>query len=95
MDVWVCAFVAFVPLWIALQGQTPRVGLVTGLLAGTTMNVFGFYWLLNMLRTFSGFPTLACSFFVLVVCAYQGMRVGFTRWLYARSTARFQFRSSA
>src|SRR5207245_2824280 len=52
------------------------------------MNVFGFYWLLNMLRTFSGFPTIACSFFVLVVCTYQGIRVGVMGWLYTRATAR-------
>ena len=32
MEVWPCAFIAFVPLWIALQGQTPRVALLAGLI---------------------------------------------------------------
>ncbi len=88
MEVWPCSFIAFVPLWIALQGQTPRVALVAGLITGTTMNVFGFSWLLTMLKTFSGFPTVACMFFVLVVCTYQGGRLAFMGWLYARATAR-------
>jgi apolipoprotein N-acyltransferase len=88
MDVWPLTFVAYAPLWIALQKQPPKRAFWLGAVAGTTMNVFGFYWLLNMLRTFSGFPTIACSFFVFVVCAYQGLRVGVMGWLYARATDR-------
>ena len=88
MDVWPLTFVAFVPLWIAWQGQTSKRAFWLGAVAGTTMNVLGFYWLLNMLRTFSGFPTFLCMFFVFVVCAYQGIRVGFMGWLYARATHR-------
>jgi apolipoprotein N-acyltransferase len=88
VDVWPLAFVAYGPLWIALQGQPPKRAFWLGALAGTTMNVLGFYWLLNMLQTFSGFPTVACMFFLLVVCAYQGTRVGTMAWLYARGAAR-------
>jgi apolipoprotein N-acyltransferase len=88
MDVWPLAFVAFVPLWIALHGQTPRRGLWLGLLAGTTMNALGFSWLFTMLRTFSGFPRPLCLFFMLVVCAYQGGRIALLGWLYARGEAR-------
>ncbi len=88
IDAWPFAFAAFGPLWIALRGQTPRRAFALGTLAGTTMNVLGFYWLLNMLQTFSGFPKSACVFFLLVVCAYQGTRVGAMGWLYARATAR-------
>ena len=39
------AFVAFVPLWIALQGQAPKRAAWVGLLAGATMNLAGFYYL--------------------------------------------------
>jgi len=88
MDLWPFALVAFGPLWIAMRGQTPKRALQLGWLAGTTMNVLGFYWLLVMLQTFSGFPTWACCFFLLVVCAYQGLRVGVMGWLYGRATAR-------
>jgi apolipoprotein N-acyltransferase len=88
MDIWPLAFVALGPLWIAIQGQTPKRAFWLGALAGTTMNVLGFYWLLVMLQTFSGFPTVACMFFLLVVCAYQGTRIGAMAWLYARGAGR-------
>jgi apolipoprotein N-acyltransferase len=88
VDVWPFAFVAFGPLWISMRGQTPKRALQLGLLAGTTMNVLGFYWLLVMLQMFSGFPTAACIFFLLVVCSYQGMRIGVMGWLYGRAEAR-------
>jgi apolipoprotein N-acyltransferase len=88
IDAWPFTFVAFGPLWIALQGQTPKRAFALGTLAGTTMNVLGFYWLLNMLSTFSGFPKPACAFFLVVVCAYQGTRIGAMGWLYARARAR-------
>jgi apolipoprotein N-acyltransferase len=57
-------------------------------LAGGTMNLAGFYWLVNMLKTFSGFPTIACLFFASVVCAYQGGRIGLMTWLAARARDR-------
>jgi apolipoprotein N-acyltransferase len=88
VDIWPFAFLAFGPLWIALRGQTPKRAFLLGTLAGTTMNVLGFYWLLNMLQMFSGFPTAACCFFLLVVCGYQGTRVGAMGWLYARAASR-------
>jgi apolipoprotein N-acyltransferase len=88
MDVWPLAFVAFVPLWFVLRGQPPKRALVLGVITGATMNVAGFSWLLEMLRSFSGFPTPLCLFFMLIVCAYQGGRIGLMGWLYARAERR-------
>jgi apolipoprotein N-acyltransferase len=82
------AFVAFVPLWISLQEQSPRRATWIGIVTGATMNLAGFYWLLNMLKTFSGFPTPLCLVFVVLVCTYQGGRLGLMGWLYARATRR-------
>jgi len=88
MDVWPLAFVAWVPLLVSMHRQTVRRATTLGWLAGLTMNVFGFSWLQNMLSTFSGFPPPVCFLFVLVVCAYQGGRIGACGWLYGRATAR-------
>jgi apolipoprotein N-acyltransferase len=88
MDVWPLAFVAWVPLLVAMHRQTARRALLLGWLAGLTMNVCGFFWLQTMLQTFSGFPAPICFFFVLVVCAYQGGRIGLMGWLYGRASAR-------
>jgi apolipoprotein N-acyltransferase len=85
---WIFAIIAFVPLCLALEGQTPKRATFIGLAAGATMNVLGFYWLLTMLRTFSGFPTVLCALFTLVVCAYQGGRFALMGWLFARAQAR-------
>jgi apolipoprotein N-acyltransferase len=82
------AFVAFVPMWIALQGQAPKRATWIGVVTGATMNLAGFYWLLDMLETFSGFPGPICMIFVVLVCAYQGGRLGLMGWLYARGAAR-------
>ena len=88
VDIWPLAFIAFVPLFVAIEGQTPKRALWLGVLAGGTMNLAGFYWLIGMLQTFSGFPFVACLFFAAVVCAYQGGRIGLMTWLYARARQR-------
>ena len=85
VDVWPFAFVCWAPLLIAIRGQTPRRALWLGALQGLTCNVLGFYWLLTMLQTFSGFPVVLCALFMLILCAYQGGRMGFMTWLYARA----------
>jgi apolipoprotein N-acyltransferase len=87
-DQWWLTFVALVPLYVSIQGQPPKRAAWLGLLAGLTMNLGGFYWLVNMLRTFSGFPTALCLVFVVIICAYQGSRLALMGWLYGRSEAR-------
>lgn len=87
-DQWWLTFVAFVPMWLVLQGQTAKRAAWLGLLTGLTMNLCGFYWLLTMLRTFSGFPTALCLVFVVIICAYQGGRLALMGWLYGRATLR-------
>lgn len=87
-DVWPLTFVCLVPLYLSLAGQTPKRATWLGFLTGLAMNVGGFYWLVNMLRTFSGFPTPLCVLFTLIICAYQGGRLALMGWLYGRATVR-------
>src|SRR3954467_2859142 len=75
IDLWPLSFVALVPLILALRGQTPRRALGLGWLAGFTMTMCGFYWLLPMLKLFSGFPTALCIVFMALLCAYQAGRI--------------------
>src|SRR5215469_15851281 len=60
MDVWPLAFVAWVPLLVSMHRQTARRAMLLGWLAGLTMNVAGFSWLEEMLKTFSGFHPVIC-----------------------------------
>jgi apolipoprotein N-acyltransferase len=87
-DVWPLAFVALVPLIVALRGQTPRRALGLGWLAGFTMTMCGFYWLMEMLRVFSGFGVVLCAFFMAILCAAQAGRIALCGWLYGRAEQR-------
>jgi apolipoprotein N-acyltransferase len=88
VDVWPLTFVCLVPLYLALQGQNPKRATWLGFLTGLAMNLGGFYWLVNMLKTFSGFPVPLCLLFTVIICAYQGGRLGLLGWLYGRATVR-------
>jgi apolipoprotein N-acyltransferase len=88
VDAWPLTFIAWVPLIVAMRGQSVRRSTLLGWTAGITMNFAGFFWLLGMLRTFSGFPLPICLFFDLVVCSYQGGRIALLGWLSGRATAR-------
>lgn len=87
-DVWPLAFVCLVPLYLALVGQTTKRATWLGFLTGLSMTLGGFYWLVEMLKTFSGFPTAICVLFTVIVCAYQGGRLGLLGWLYGRAASR-------
>lgn len=87
-DVWPLTFVCLVPLYLSLFGQSPRRATWLGFLTGLSMNLGGFYWLVNMLKTFSGFPVPLCLLFTLLICAYQGGRLALLGWLHGRATAR-------
>ena len=88
IDIWPLSFVALVPLIVALRGQTAKRALGLGWLAGFTMTMLGFYWLLPMLQLFSGFPTALCIFFMAILCAYQAGRVALCGWLHGRAERR-------
>ena len=87
-DIWPLAFVAWVPLILALRGQSPRRAAYLGWFAGFGMTMIGFYWLVAMLETFSGFPTYVCALFAAILCLEKGGRVALMAWMYARATHR-------
>ncbi len=88
IDIWPLAFICYVPFFFALYKQPAKRATWIGLLAGVVMGVGGFYWLQTMLITFSGFPFVACAFFTLVVCTFQGGRWAMMGWLFSRTTMR-------
>ncbi|APR74937.1 Apolipoprotein N-acyltransferase [Minicystis rosea] len=88
VDFWPISFIALAPLFVALRGQTPKRALGLGWAAGFTMTMCGFYWLLEMLRVFSGFGPVLCFVFMAILCAYQAGRIAFFGWLHGRATVR-------
>jgi apolipoprotein N-acyltransferase len=88
LDIWPLAFIAYVPLIVALDGQRPRRALGLGFAAGMVMNVCGLHWLFPTIRQFSGLPAPVCALLAFLVAAYQALPVGLLGWLYARAQQR-------
>jgi apolipoprotein N-acyltransferase len=88
IDLWPLSFVALVPLFVSLAGQTPKRGLWLGWTAGFGMTITGFYWLSYTLQVFSGFPLPLCWLFQGILCAYQAGRIGLFGWLAQRGAVR-------
>ncbi len=85
---WPLAFIAWVPMALAVRGQTPRRAFGLGLLGGFVEVMIGFYWLTPMLQTFSGFPLPLCVLFASILSAYQGGRIALMTWIAARAERR-------
>ena len=84
MDVWPLAFICWIPLLIASDGQSARRHLFLGWWMGTLSTAFGFYWILDMLTNFSGFPLPVCLIFAGLLASYHGLRFGGAMWLARR-----------
>jgi apolipoprotein N-acyltransferase len=81
-DVWPLAFVCLVPLHLAIgRADTGRQAARLGLVMGFVTNWGGYYWLVGMLETFSGFPLPVCVIFASVLCLYQGALFAVYAWL--------------
>jgi len=89
IDIWPLGFVALIPLRLALLGQTPKRAFWLGWLSGLTMISLGFYWMVDMMRQFSGFSTPICIGMLLIVNAFQAGRMGLFAWLFVRGERRF------
>jgi apolipoprotein N-acyltransferase len=85
MNVWPVAFVAMVPLLLAIHGRTPKTAAALGLVSGFVASLGGFYWLYGMLRVFSGMPVPVCVLLMIATCAYQGGRTALSCWVTARA----------
>ena len=89
IDIWPLGFVALIPLRLALVGQTPKRAFWLGWLSGLTMISLGFYWMVDMMRQFSGFSTPICMGMLLIVNSFQAGRMGLFAWLFVRGERRY------
>lgn len=87
-DLWPLAFVAFVPLVVAIEGQPAGRAFRLGWLAGLSGTLIGFHWLAGTLHRFGGLPWPLCLLLMLLLCGYQSGRFGLQAWLCARVSAR-------
>lgn len=90
-DLWPLAFVALVPLFVALDARpahSTKRAVLLGVVFGLVTNLGGYYWLVGMLQDFSGFPLLLCLLFAIILCTYQGGLLAVFAWLYHRASGR-------
>jgi apolipoprotein N-acyltransferase len=87
LDAWPLGFVTWVPLLAAMRGRSVMAQTRLAWLSGFTMTFVGFYWMLGMLETFSGFPTAVCAAIMALLALYQGGRMGLFGYLYARAAS--------
>lgn len=88
-DIWWLAFLAWIPLFAAIEGLRPRAALFYGWLTGCLTVFWGFFWLTELLVKFAGFSKLLGSPVALAFAAYHGLLWGVammvTAWVRQRS----------
>lgn len=73
-DFSVLAWVAAVPmLWAIDRAPTLRTALLLGWWAGVVETGGGFYWLIELMQRFAGFPSLGATLVFLLFCAARGL----------------------
>src|SRR5262245_29095897 len=85
-ELWPLAWVALVPLWLALRIATPWQAFLLGWWAETLMYWVGFHWLIGTMVRF-GFIALPLSVvFLGVIGLGNGVRLGLLSWWLQRTT---------
>src|ERR1700694_753606 len=73
-DLSALAWVAAVPMLLAVdRGPTFKQALFLGWWAGVVETAGGFYWLIDVMQRFAGFPWWACAPVLLVFCAARAI----------------------
>ena len=87
-EIYPLAFVSMAPLLVALRGRTGWMALRLGWVTGFCAVAGGFSWIVGMLKTFSGFPTVLCVLFASLLWIAQGLQYGVLAWLVSRADGR-------
>ena len=82
------AWVAFVPLFIAAAGVSPRLGLKLGFLAGLTAYGGILYWVNIVMTSYGKLHWTVSGTLYLALAAYLALYPGFILWLMRRSESR-------
>jgi len=92
-SLWPFALICFVPMFYVLHQERESSGkriLWLGWLHGFTGYAGGFYWLVETLDRFGGFPTGVSFLFASIFFAFQGLQQMLLYWLVHRGMKRGQ-----
>jgi len=89
-DLWGLAWIAMLPVLYAIEcAPTPARAALCGWVAGAVATGGGFYWLIDLMRRFAGFPLAAAVLVFVAFCAYHGLIFMASAWLLRRLRGRF------
>ena len=77
---WPLAWIAFIPLFLALRMVSPRQALVIAWWTESLMYWVGFYWLIGTMTDFGFIPLPLSVLFFLIIGLGNGIRLGFFAW---------------
>ena len=86
-SLWPLAWIALVPLFVALREVSPRGALLLGWWAETLMYWIGFYWLVGTMVRFGFIPVSLSLIFFAIIGLGNGVRLGLFAW-WLRCTER-------
>lgn len=86
------SFVAWIPLMLALRGQSPRAGALYGLVAGFFAVFIAYNWMAELTARFGGLPGYASWLVHVVFSLFHGLQWGFCAWLAVRLAGRVSWR---
>jgi apolipoprotein N-acyltransferase len=67
------AFIAWVPVLIAVRKLSPKRTFAVGILFGTISHIGGYYWVGEMLQNFAGMNLPVAYAGMILLCTYQGL----------------------
>src|SRR5215471_21005923 len=82
---WPLAWIALVPLFLALRAVSPRGALLLGWWAETLMYWIGFYWLIGTMVRFGFIPLALSLIFFALIGLGNGVRLGLFAWWLRRT----------
>src|SRR3989338_2054074 len=77
-------WVALVPLFFALEHQTPKQALIMGLIVGFLVSLGAFHWVLYTLQVFGGLPLWIAFPLFLIFCSFCNIHLAFFPYLLKR-----------
>lgn len=73
LSLWFFAWIAFIPLFLALKDQSPKNGFRIGLTSGIVYFTGTVYWVTNSIHFYGHIPLLPASLITLLLCAYLAL----------------------
>jgi apolipoprotein N-acyltransferase len=73
LDIHLLAWIAFVPLFLALKGKTVKEGFWLGGVFGIVFFIGTVYWVTNSVYFYGHIPLILASLVTLLLCAYLAL----------------------